>query len=176
MRKSVADGTTDFERFAQKRLGELEDALRAKLEAFRRELIDETHRVRDASAEQLNETRSLVTAETRRLEEQAEGTRAEMRRVAGEEMAAFDKLARERGAELQDALRGQTELLSEFTRMHGSTSEKLDEARTFTEETMERLSKLDAGLNRQIRENEESATASTENSPAIKMHPRARGS
>ena len=162
VRKSVAEGTTDFERFAQKRLGELEDALRAKLEGFRRELIDETHSVRDASAEQLNETRSLVTAETRRLEEQAEGTRGEMRRVAGEEMAAFDKLARERGAELQDALRGQTELLSEFTRMHGSTSEKLEEARTFTEETMERLSKLDAGVKRQIRENEESATAAAE--------------
>ena len=50
VRKSVAEGTTDFEKFAQKRLGELEDALRARLESFRRELIDETHRVRDASA------------------------------------------------------------------------------------------------------------------------------
>ena len=162
VRKSVADGTTDFEKFAQKRLGELEDALRAKLEAFRRELIDETHRVRDASAEQLNETRSLVTAETRRLEEQAEGTRGEMRRVAGEEMGAFDKLARERVAELQDALSSQTELLSEFTRMHGSTSDKLEEARAFTEGAMERLSKLDAGAKRQVRENEESATAAAE--------------
>jgi hypothetical protein len=162
VRKSVADGTTAFERFAQKRLGELEDALRAKLEVFRRELIDETHRVRDASAEQLNETRSLVTAETRRLEEQAEGTRGEMRRVAGEEMAAFDKLARERVAELQDALRGQTELLSEFTRMHGATSDKLEEARAFTDETMEGLAKLDAGAKRQIRENEESAATAAE--------------
>lgn len=162
VRKSVAEGTTAFERFAQKRLGELEDALRAKLESFRRELIDETHRVRDASAEQLNETRSLVTAETRRLEEQAEGTRGEMRRVAGEEKAAFDNLARERVAEVQDALRGQTELLSEFTRMHGSTSDKLEEARTYTEEMMQRLSKLDAGVKRQIRENEEGATAAAE--------------
>jgi hypothetical protein len=162
VRKSVAEGTTAFERFAQKRLGELEDALRAKLESFRRELIDETHRVRDASAEQLNETRSLVTAETRRLEEQAEGTRGEMRRVAGEEKAAFDTLARERVAELQDALRGQTELLSEFTRMHGSTSDKLEEARTFTEEMMQRLSKLDAGVKRQTLENEEGATAAAE--------------
>src|SRR5205085_1502625 len=101
VRKSVAEGTTDFEKFAQKRLGELEDALRARLEVFRRELIDETHRVRDASAEQLNETRSLVTAETRRLEEQAEGTRGEMRRVAGEEMAAFDKLARKHMADVE---------------------------------------------------------------------------
>ena len=162
VRKSVAEGTTDFEKFAQKRLGELEDALRARLEVFRRELIDETHRVRDASAEQLNETRSLVTAETRRLEEQAEGTRGEMRRVAGEEMAAFDKLARERVAELQEALRGQTELLSEFTRMHGATSDKLEEARAFTDETMESLAKLDAGAKRQIRENEESAAAAAE--------------
>ena len=40
VRKSVAEGTTDFEKFAQKRLGELEDALRARLESFRRELID----------------------------------------------------------------------------------------------------------------------------------------
>ena len=125
-------------------------------------MIDETHRVRDASAEQLNETRSLVTAETRRLEEQAEGTRGEMRRVAGEEMAAFDKLARERVAELQEALRGQTELLSEFTRMHGATSDKLEEARAFTDETMEGLAKLDAGAKRQIRENEESAAAAAE--------------
>ena len=162
VRKSVADGTTDFERFAQKRLGELEDALRAKLEAFRRELIDETHRVRDASAEQLNETRSLVTAETRRLEEQTEGTRGEMRRVAGEEMAAFDKLARERVAELQDALSSQTELLSEFTRMHGSTSDKLEEARAFTAETMGRLSELDAAATRQVRANEESVKAAAE--------------
>ena len=162
VRKSVAEGTTDFEKFAQKRLGELEDALRARLEVFRRELIDETHRVRDASAEQLNETRSLVTAETRRLEEQAEGTRGEMRRVAGEEMAAFDKLARERVAELQEALRGQTELLSEFTRMHGATSDKLEEARVFADETMEGLAKLDAGVKRQIRENEESAAAAAE--------------
>ena len=164
--KVAADAFEELEeraaKFAQKRLGELEDALRAKLEVFRRELIDETHRVRDASADQLNETRSLVTAETRRLEEQAEGTRGEMRRVAGEEMAAFDKLARERVAELQDALRGQTELLSEFTRMHGATSDKLEEARAFTDETMEGLSKLDAGAKRQIRENEESAAAAAE--------------
>ena len=162
VRRAVAEGTTAFEEFAQKRLGELEDALRAKLEVFRRELIDETHRVRDVSAEQLNETRSLVTAETRRLEEQAEGTRGEMRRVAAEETAAFDKLARERVTELQDALRGQTELLNEFTRMHGSTSDQLEEARAFTAETMDRLSKLDAAVTRQIQANEESATAAAE--------------
>lgn len=164
--KVAADAFEELEeraaKFAQKRLGELEDALRAKLEVFRRELIDETHRVRDASAEQLNETRSLVTAETRRLEEQAEGTRSEMQRVVAEERAAFDKLARERVAELQDALRDQTELLSEFTRMHGSTSEKLEEARAFTTETMGRLSELDAAATRQVRANEESATSAAE--------------
>ena len=55
---------------------------------------------------------------------------------------------RERVAELQDALSSQTELLSEFTRMHGSTSDKLEEARAFTEGAMERLSKLDAGAKR----------------------------
>jgi hypothetical protein len=46
--------------------------------------------------------------------------------------------------------------------MHGSTSDKLEEARAFTEETMERLSKLDAGVKRQTRENEENATAAAE--------------
>jgi hypothetical protein len=162
VRRSVAEGTTEFEKFAQKRLGELEDALRAKLEGFRRELVDETHRFRDASAEQLNETRSLVTAETRRLEEQAEGTRGEIQRVAGEEATGFDKRARERVAELQDALRSQTELLAEFTRMHGATSDKLEEARAYTAETMDRLSKIDAAATRQIQANEESAAAGAE--------------
>jgi hypothetical protein len=162
VQKSVAEGATAFEEFAEKRLGELEDTLRAKLEGFRRELIDETHQVRDATAEQLNETRSLVTSGTRRLEEQAATTQNEMRRVAAEETAAFDKLASERVAELQDALRSQTELLGEFTRMHESTSTQLDEVRAFTTETRDRLSKLDGAVARQIRANEESAATAAE--------------
>jgi hypothetical protein len=46
--------------------------------------------------------------------------------------------------------------------MHGSTSDKLEEARAFTAETMGRLSELDAAATRQIRANEESATAAAE--------------
>ena len=162
MRRFVADGSTAFDEFAQKRLDELEDTLRAKLEGFRRELIDETHRVRDASEEQLNETRVLVTSETRRIEEQAAASQDEMRRVTAEETGTFDKLARERIVELQDALRSQTELLDDFTRMHGSTSTQLDEVRTFTRETMERLSKLDSEVKRQVQVNEESVAAAAE--------------
>ena len=162
MRRFVADGSTAFDEFAQKRLDELEDTLRAKLEGFRRELIDETHRVRDASEEQLNETRVLVTSETRRIEEQAAASQDEMRRVTAEETGTFDKLARERIVELQDALRSQTELLDDFTRMHGSTSTQLDEVRTFTKETMERLSKLDSEVKRQLQVNEESVAAAAE--------------
>ena len=162
MRRFVADGSTAFDEFAQKRLDELEDTLRAKLEGFRRELIDETHRVRDASEEQLNETRMLVTSETRRIEEQAAASQDEMRRVTAEETGTFDKLARERIVELQDALRSQTELLDDFTRMHGSTSTQLDEVRTFTKETMERLSKLDSEVKRQLQVNEESVAAAAE--------------
>ena len=162
VRKSADERATAFKEFAEKRLGELEETLRAKLEAFRREVIDETTRVRDATTERLNKTRSLVTSETRRLEEQAAAARNEMRRVAAEESAAFDKLARERVAELQDALKGQTELLGEFTRMHGSTSEQFDEVRAFTTETRDRFSKLDGAVARQIRANEESVAAAAE--------------
>ena len=93
VRRFVAEGSTAFDEFAQKRLDELEDTLRAKLEGFRRELIDETHRVRDASDEQLNETRVLVTSETRRIEEQAAAAQDEMRRVNSEEKGTFDQLA-----------------------------------------------------------------------------------
>jgi hypothetical protein len=162
VRRFVAEGSTAFDEFAQKRLDELEDTLRAKLEGFRRELIDETHRVRDASEEQLNETRLLVTSETRRIEEQAAAAQDEMRRTNSEEKGTFDKLARERIVELQDALRSQTELLDEFTRMHGSTSTQLDEVRTFAKETMERLSKLDREVKRQLEVNEENVAAAVE--------------
>jgi hypothetical protein len=162
VRRSVAEGAKVFEEFAEKRLEELEDILRAKLEGFRRESVEETHRVRDATAEQLNETRSLVTAETRRVEEGASVARDEMRRVAAEEAAAFDKLARERIGELQDALRGQTEMLGEFTRMHESMTQQLDEVRTFAKDTTARMSSLDQKVSSQLRENEESAAAAAE--------------
>src|SRR5438128_768615 len=99
---------------AQQRTSDIDHATREHLEALRREVIDETTRVRDATTERLNQTRSLVTSETRRLEEQTAAARNEMRRVAAEETAAFDELARERVAELQDDLKGQTELLGEF--------------------------------------------------------------
>ena len=65
---SVNEVATAFDKFAGKRLDELEETLRGRLEAFRRELIEETHRARDASTEQLNETRALVTSEARQLE------------------------------------------------------------------------------------------------------------
>jgi hypothetical protein len=162
VRAFVAEGSTAFDEFAQKRLDELEDTLRAKLEGFRRELIDETHHVRDASEEQLNETRVLVTSATRRIEEQAAAAQDEMRRTNSEEKGTFDKLARERIVELRDALSSQTELLDEFTRMHGSTSTQLDEVRTFTKETMERLSKLDREVKRQLQVNEENVAAAVE--------------
>src|SRR5262249_4418581 len=105
---AVGEVATAFDRFAGKRLDELEDTLRGRLEAFRRDLIDETHRARDASAEQLNETRSLVTSETRQLEEQAVASQDEMRRVAAKETASFDELAHERISELRDLLSDQT--------------------------------------------------------------------
>jgi DNA-binding protein H-NS len=162
VRRSVAEGAKVFEEFAEKRLEELEDILRAKLEGFRRESVEETHRVRDATAEQLNETRSLVTAETRRVEEGASVARDEMRRVAAEEAAAFDKLARERIGELQDALRGQTEMLGEFTRMHESMTQQLDDVRAFAKDTTARMSSLDQKVSSQLRENEESAAAAAE--------------
>ena len=136
--------------------------MRAKLEGFRRELIDETHRVRDASEEQINETRLRVTSKTRRIEDQAAASQDEMRRVTAEETGTFDKLARERIVELQDALRSQTELLDDFTRMHGSTSGQLDEVRTFTKEAMQRLSRLESDVTRQLQANEESAAAAAE--------------
>jgi hypothetical protein len=156
---AVGESATSFGEFADKRLAELEDSLRAKLEDLRREMIDETHRVRDTASEQLDETRSLVTSELRRLEEQAAATQNEIRRVAAQETTAFDNLARERVAELQDALSTQTELLVDFTRMHGLTSTQLDDARAFAAETIDRLSKLDEEVASQIRTNEEGAAA-----------------
>jgi DNA-binding protein H-NS len=162
VRRNVAEGAQVFEEFAEKRLGELEDILRAKLESFRRDSVDETNRVRDATQEQIDESRAQVTAETRRIEEGAEVARDELRRVAAEEAATFDKLAHERVGELQDALRSQTELLGEFTRMHESMNDQLDEVRGFAKDTMERLSQLDEAVTRQLRTNEESATAAAE--------------
>jgi hypothetical protein len=154
--KSVASA---FDKFAGKRLDELEDTLRGRFEKFRRELIDESHRVRDSNAEQLNETRSLVASEGRQLEEQAVVAQDEMRRVAAKETAAFDELARERFSELRDLLSNQTELLAEFTRTHEATSARLEEARAFTNDTMTRLSRLDDEVARHIKENDESAAA-----------------
>src|SRR5215471_6527487 len=139
---AVDEVSTAFDKFAGKRLDELEDTLRGRLETFRRDLIDETHRARDASAEQLNETRSIVASETRQLEEQAGAAQDEMRRVATKETTSFDELARERISELRDLLGNQTELLAEFTRTHEATSTKLEESRTFTADTMARLSRL----------------------------------
>ena len=159
---SVNRVATAFDNFAGKRLDELEEALRGRLEAFRRELIDETHSVRDASAEKLNETRSLVTSETRELEEQAVAAQDEMRRVAAKETASFDELARERISELRDLLSNQTELLAEFARTQESTTTKLEEARAFTNETMTRLSTLNDEVTRHIRENDESAAAAAQ--------------
>lgn len=156
---AVTEVATAFDKFAGKRLDELEDTLRARLESFRRDLIDETHSVRDASAEQLNETRSLVTSETRQLEEQAVAAQDEMRRVAAKESASFDELARERISELRDLLSNQTQLLTEFGRTHEATNTKIEEARGFTNDTMDRLSKLNDEVAGHIRENDESAAA-----------------
>jgi hypothetical protein len=156
---SVNEVATAFDKFAGKRLDELEDTLRTRIEAFRRDLIDETHSARDATAEQLNETRSLVTSETRQLEEQAVASQDEMRRVAAKESASFDELARERISELRDLLSNQTELLAEFASTHEATNRKLEEARGFTRDTMARLSKLNDEVAGHIRENNESAAA-----------------
>jgi hypothetical protein len=135
------------------------ETLRTRLEAFRRDLIDETHSVRDATAEQLNETRSLVASETRQLEEQAVAAQDEMRRVAAKESASFDELARERISELRDLLSNQTELLADFARTHEATNKKLEEARGFTSDTMARLSRLNDEVAAHIQENDESAAA-----------------
>lgn len=156
---SVDEVAKAFDKFAGKRLDELEDTLRGRLETFRRDLIDETHRARDASADQLNETRSLVASETRQLEEQAVAAQDEMRRVATKETASFDEFARERISDLRDLLSNQTELLAEFTRTHEATSAKLEESRTFTADTMARLSRVNDEVARHIRENDESAAA-----------------
>lgn len=128
-----------FDKFAGKRLDELEDTLRGRLEKFRRELIDETHRVRDTNTEQLNETRSLVASESRQLEEQAVAAQDEMRRVAAKETAAFDELARERISELRDLLSNQTELLAEFARTHETKSKKLEQQAVTAQEEMQRV-------------------------------------
>lgn len=156
---SVNEVSTAFDKFAGKRLDELEDTLRGRLEAFRRDLIEETHRARDAGAEQLNETRSLVTSETRQLEEQAVAAQDEMRRVAAKETVSFDELARERISELRDLLGNQTELLEEFTRTHEATTKRLGDARAFTNETMSRLSGLNDEVAQHVRENDENAAA-----------------
>ena len=141
---SVKSVESAFDKFAGKRLDELEDTLRGRLEKFRRELIDETNRVRDTNTEQLNETRSLVASEGRQLEEQAVVAQDEMRRVAAKETAAFDELARERISELRDLLSNQTELLAEFARTHETRSKKLEQQAVTAQEEMRRVAAEEA--------------------------------
>jgi hypothetical protein len=89
------------------------------------------------------------------LRAQATQTRDDMRRAVEEEAATFDKVAGQRVAELQDAVRDHSELLEEITRIHASTTEQLEEARSLVGElhqaAQERHSDLDAESARQVR-------------------------
>ncbi|HEV8206986.1 MAG TPA: hypothetical protein VGR04_09900 [Acidimicrobiia bacterium] len=68
------------------------------------------------------------------LRDQATQTRYDMRRAADEEAAAFDAIAGKRVEELQDAVRDHSKLLEEFTLIHASTAEQLEEARSLVGE------------------------------------------
>jgi hypothetical protein len=77
-----------------------------------------------------------------------------MRRAADEEAATFDKVAGKRVAELQDAVRDHSQLLEEFTRIHASTAEQLEEARSLIADlhqaAQERQADLDAESANQV--------------------------
>ncbi|HKA94440.1 MAG TPA: hypothetical protein VKE97_11595 [Acidimicrobiia bacterium] len=136
--------TSSFEALARERISELQDLL-----GNQTELLAEFERRHESSS--------------KKLEQQTATAQDEMRRVAAIETASstdsFDTLSRERISELQNLVGSQTELLTEFTRTHEAASAQLDEARTFTTDTMARLSRLNDEVARHNRENEESAAA-----------------
>ena len=147
IRRVAAKETAAFDELAHERISELRDLL-----GNQTELLAEFTRTHEATSAKLEERG--VTAQD------------EMRRVAAEETASFkasfDELANERMSELRDLLGNQTDLLAEFSRTHEATSEKLEEARAFTTETMARLSRLNDEVARHIRENDESAAATAQ--------------
>jgi hypothetical protein len=144
MRRSAAEEAAAFDDLIGNRLAELEGTLRAHFETFRSDLA----------------------GESRRLEEQAAATGDDVRRVAAEQANAFNELAGKRAAELQAVVRNQTELLGEFKRLQGSTTDHLDEVRVLAtdlkEETQDRLAELDAAGKRQIFAIADSVTAAAE--------------
>jgi hypothetical protein len=85
---------------------------------------------------------------------QATQTQYDLRRAADEEAAAFDKVAGQRVAELQDAVRDHSALLEELTRIHASTTEQVEEARSLVadlhQQVQERQEALDAESTRQV--------------------------
>lgn len=123
----------------------------------------EARRIDDQVAASHNAMRKAATKETAAFEEslrarlieiedalraQATQTRADVRRAADEEAATFDKVAGKRVAELQDAVRDHSQLLEEFTLIHASTAEQLEEARSLItvlhQAAQERQAALDA--------------------------------
>ena len=129
----------------------------------------EARRIDEQVAASHNAMRKAATKETAAFEEslrarlveledalraQATQTSSDMRRAADEEAAAFDKVAGKRVAELQDAVRDHSELLEELTRVHTSTAEQLEEARSLIGElhqaAQERQADLDAESARQV--------------------------
>jgi len=162
MRRTAAMEATAFDEFARKRLVELEDTARQKLEALHADLIDDARRARDTTLDELGQTRAVVTSERRQFEAQAAATRDELQRAAAHETATFDDLARRRVEELQHALREQTELLDEFTRVHRSASSQLEGLRSFTAGARDRLAELEGAAARHTEKMTATAAASAE--------------
>src|SRR5215218_2824355 len=119
----------------------IDERVAASHDAMRKAAAKETMAFESSLRERLVELEDALRA-------QATQMRYDMRRAADEEATAFDKVAGQRVAELQDAVRDHSELLEELTRIHASTTEQLEEARSLIGElhqgAQERHSDLDA--------------------------------
>ncbi|MFL6243042.1 MAG: hypothetical protein ACJ73V_08465 [Acidimicrobiia bacterium] len=124
----------------------IDERVAASHDAIRKAATKETVAFEESLRERLVELEDALRA-------QATQTSYDMRRAADEEAAAFDKIASKRVAELQDAVRDHSELLEELTRIHTSTTEQLEEARSLVGElhqaAQERQAELDVESERQ---------------------------
>lgn len=157
--KTVNERSAELERAGE----EIERASTDAREKVEQTAAAEARRIDEQVAASRDAMRKVATTETTAFEEslrvrlveledalrdQATQTRYDMRRAAEEEAANFDQVAGKRVAELQDTVRKHSELLDEFTDLHASTLEQLEEARMLAadlqREAQERDAELDA--------------------------------
>jgi hypothetical protein len=155
--KTVNARSAELERAGE----EIERASTDAREKVEQTAAAEARRIDEQVAASRDAMRKVATKETTAFEEslrarlveiedalrdQATQTRYDMRRAAEEEAANFDQIAGKRVAELQDTVRKHSELLDEFTHLHASTLEQLEEARTLAADLQRDAQERDADL------------------------------